>query len=115
MRRPLETAGPDAPGRPEIRGTKAPHWSAPWSSPETFGHFGRSGTLLWVDPVPILQLQAERDYTRPCIAPQREFPERARRPSPILHHASIAERDTKATSSVDQSIRGIHGLSLIHI
>ena len=36
---------------PEIRGTKAPHWSAPWSSPETFGHFGRSGTLLWVDPV----------------------------------------------------------------
>lgn len=35
---------------PEIRGTKSPHWSAPWGSPRTFGHFGRSGTLVWVDP-----------------------------------------------------------------
>lgn len=35
----------------EIRGHKSPHWTAPSSSPETFGHFGQSGTFLWVDPV----------------------------------------------------------------
>ena len=35
----------------EIRGHKQPHWSSGFNSPSTFGHFGRSGTLLWVDPV----------------------------------------------------------------
>ncbi|MEM7091631.1 MAG: serine hydrolase domain-containing protein [Actinomycetota bacterium] len=35
----------------EIRGTKDPHWTAPRSSPETFGHFGGAGSFLWVDPV----------------------------------------------------------------
>lgn len=34
----------------ELRGTKAPHWTGAASSPATFGHFGRSGTFLWVDP-----------------------------------------------------------------
>lgn len=34
----------------EIRGTKDPHWTPPGASPRTFGHFGRSGSLLWVDP-----------------------------------------------------------------
>ncbi len=34
----------------EIRGHKQPHWTAPASSPRTFGHFGGSGTYLWVDP-----------------------------------------------------------------
>lgn len=34
----------------EIRGTKSPHWTGRTSSPRTFGHFGRSGTFLWVDP-----------------------------------------------------------------
>ncbi len=35
----------------EIRGEKSPHWSGQLNSPATFGHFGRSGTLIWVDPV----------------------------------------------------------------
>ena len=35
----------------EIRGTKSPHWTGRRNSPSTFGHFGRSGTFLWVDPV----------------------------------------------------------------
>ncbi|HUW04513.1 MAG TPA: serine hydrolase domain-containing protein [Acidimicrobiales bacterium] len=35
---------------PEIRGAKSPHWTAPSNSPETFGHFGQSGTFVWVDP-----------------------------------------------------------------
>ncbi len=35
---------------PEIRGHKSPHWTGTRNSPDTFGHFGRSGTLCWVDP-----------------------------------------------------------------
>lgn len=35
---------------PEIRGTKSPHWTAPTASPSVFGHFGVSGSFLWVDP-----------------------------------------------------------------
>jgi CubicO group peptidase (beta-lactamase class C family) len=33
----------------EIRGTKSPHWTSPNNSPGTFGHFGISGSFLWVD------------------------------------------------------------------
>ncbi len=36
---------------PELRGGKSPHWTGRTSSARTFGHFGRSGTFLWVDPV----------------------------------------------------------------
>lgn len=34
----------------EIRDHKEPHWTAPDSTPTTFGHFGQSGSFLWVDP-----------------------------------------------------------------
>ena len=34
----------------ELKGAKRPHWTAPDGSPRTFGHFGGSGTFLWVDP-----------------------------------------------------------------
>ncbi|HYZ97604.1 MAG TPA: serine hydrolase domain-containing protein [Acidimicrobiales bacterium] len=34
----------------ELKGAKSPHWTAPEGSPRTFGHFGGSGTFLWVDP-----------------------------------------------------------------
>jgi CubicO group peptidase (beta-lactamase class C family) len=34
----------------ELRDHKSPHWTGKHSSPETFGHFGQSGTFLWVDP-----------------------------------------------------------------
>jgi CubicO group peptidase (beta-lactamase class C family) len=34
----------------EIRGDKAPHWTGSHNSARAFGHFGGSGTLLWVDP-----------------------------------------------------------------
>lgn len=34
----------------EIKGDKHPHWSGTLTSPRTFGHFGGSGTFLWVDP-----------------------------------------------------------------
>ncbi|MGV9827315.1 serine hydrolase domain-containing protein [Gordonia sp. NPDC003429] len=34
----------------EIRSHKSPHWTGTRNSPSTFGHFGQSGTFLWVDP-----------------------------------------------------------------
>lgn len=36
---------------PELKGAKSRHWTAKSHSPATFGHFGQSGTYLWVDPV----------------------------------------------------------------
>jgi CubicO group peptidase (beta-lactamase class C family) len=35
---------------PEIRSHKSPHWTGTANSPATFGHFGQSGSFLWVDP-----------------------------------------------------------------
>jgi CubicO group peptidase (beta-lactamase class C family) len=34
----------------EVRGTKQPHWTGTTNSPRTYGHFGGSGTMFWVDP-----------------------------------------------------------------
>jgi CubicO group peptidase (beta-lactamase class C family) len=34
----------------ELRDEKDPHWTGSLNSPRTFGHFGGSGTFLWVDP-----------------------------------------------------------------
>jgi CubicO group peptidase (beta-lactamase class C family) len=34
----------------ELRDAKSPHWTGACNSPSTYGHFGRSGTFLWVDP-----------------------------------------------------------------
>ena len=34
----------------EVRGTKRPHWTGPSNSPATYGHFGQSGSFLWIDP-----------------------------------------------------------------
>jgi CubicO group peptidase (beta-lactamase class C family) len=34
----------------EVRATKDPHWSGARLSPATVGHFGRTGSLIWVDP-----------------------------------------------------------------
>ena len=35
----------------ELRGHKSPHWTGSRNSPSTYGHFGRAGTFVWVDPV----------------------------------------------------------------
>ncbi|WP_433605275.1 serine hydrolase domain-containing protein [Prescottella agglutinans] len=34
----------------EIRDGKSPHWTGAGNSSDTYGHFGQSGTFLWVDP-----------------------------------------------------------------
>jgi CubicO group peptidase (beta-lactamase class C family) len=48
----------------EIRGHKSPHWTGTANSPGTFGHFGQSGTMLWVDPSSQVALVAltDRDF-----------------------------------------------------
>ena len=35
----------------EVRGDKSPHWTGSTNSAETWGHFGQSGTFVWIDPV----------------------------------------------------------------
>ena len=34
----------------ELKDAKTPHWTGTRNSPRTFGHFGGSGSFLWVDP-----------------------------------------------------------------
>ncbi len=34
----------------EIRDHKQPHWTGSLNSPQAFGHFGGSGTMMWIDP-----------------------------------------------------------------
>jgi CubicO group peptidase (beta-lactamase class C family) len=48
----------------ELRDGKSPHWTGSRNSPCTFGHFGRSGSFLWVDPEAGVALAAlaDRDF-----------------------------------------------------
>ncbi|MCW2732554.1 MAG: penicillin-binding protein beta-lactamase class [Mycobacterium sp.] len=48
----------------EIRDGKSPHWTGSLNSEGTFGHFGQSGTFIWVDPVADLALVVltDRDF-----------------------------------------------------
>lgn len=48
----------------EIRAGKAPHWTGSRNSEGTFGHFGQSGTFIWVDPAADLALVVltDRDF-----------------------------------------------------
>jgi CubicO group peptidase (beta-lactamase class C family) len=45
----------------EIRSSKQPHWTGSGNSIATFGHFGQSGTMFWIDPVARLGLIALTD------------------------------------------------------
>jgi CubicO group peptidase (beta-lactamase class C family) len=72
----------------EVRGHKAPHWTAPAGSPRTFGHFGRSGTFLWVDP----------DAGVACVAlTDRAFGPWAVGAWPVFSAAALAEQDRQPT------------------
>jgi len=75
----------------EIKGAKSPHWSGTLTSARTFGHFGGSGTFLWVDPDRDLALVALSD---------REFGDWARHSWPALGDAVVAAADREADSGV---------------
>ena len=66
----------------EIKGEKAGHWSGTLTSPRAYGHFGGSGTFLWVDP----------DRGVACAAlTTREFGDWAKEAWPRLSDAVVAE------------------------
>lgn len=46
----------------ELRDAKQPHWTGGHNSARTFGHFGGSGTFLWVDPETDLALGVLTDH-----------------------------------------------------
>jgi CubicO group peptidase (beta-lactamase class C family) len=64
----------------EVRGTKDPHWSGTRLSPATVGHFGRTGSLLWADPVHGLAL---------ATLSGRDFDDWARAGWPALNDAVV--------------------------
>ena len=66
----------------ELRDAKEPHWTGARNSPRTFGHFGRTGTFLWVDPEARVALACLTDLT---------FGEWAREAWPRLSDAVLAE------------------------
>jgi len=45
----------------EIRGDKHPHWTGSRNSPGSYGHFGQSGTMFWIDPAARIGLVALSD------------------------------------------------------
>jgi CubicO group peptidase (beta-lactamase class C family) len=45
----------------ELRDGKRPHWTGERNSPRTFGHFGRAGGFLWIDPEAELALACLTD------------------------------------------------------
>ena len=66
----------------ELRDAKTPHWTGTANSPRTFGHFGGSGTFLWVDP--------DRGLACACLT-DREFDDWALEAWPRLSDAVLAE------------------------
>ncbi len=69
----------------ELKGDKQDHWSGSLTSPATFGHFGGSGTFLWVDPI--------RGVACAALT-TTEFGEWAKRAWPLLSDAVIGELDS---------------------
>jgi CubicO group peptidase (beta-lactamase class C family) len=66
----------------ELRDAKSPHWTGTHNSPRTFGHFGQSGTFLWVDP----------EARVACVAlADRDFGDWAKSAWPPFSDAVLAE------------------------
>jgi CubicO group peptidase (beta-lactamase class C family) len=61
----------------EVRGTKQPHWTGTNNSPRTYGHFGGSGTMFWIDPDRDLGLVAlaDRDFDQWATTALAAWPE----------------------------------------
>jgi CubicO group peptidase (beta-lactamase class C family) len=66
----------------ELRDAKDPHWTGARNSTRTFGHFGGSGTFLWVDPDADVALGVLTDL---------EFGDWAKQAWPALSDAVLAE------------------------
>jgi CubicO group peptidase (beta-lactamase class C family) len=66
----------------ELRDAKSPHWTGTRNSERTFGHFGGSGSFLWVDPAVGAACASLADL---------EFGDWARKAWPRLSDAVLAE------------------------
>ena len=66
----------------EIRDAKEPHWTGTRNSQRTFGHFGGSGSFLWVDPEPGVAC---------AVLADRQFGQWAKDAWPPLSDAVLAE------------------------
>ena len=66
----------------ELRDSKSPHWTGARNSERTFGHFGASGTFVWVDPAAGLACGVLTD---------RRFGDWAKEAWPAFSDAVIAE------------------------
>ena len=69
----------------EVRDAKSPHWTGTRNSPRTFGHFGGSGSFLWVDP------DAELAVGFLCDLEFDAWKDDAKRLWPALSDAILAE------------------------
>jgi CubicO group peptidase (beta-lactamase class C family) len=69
----------------ELKDEKPGHWSGTKTSPRTFGHWGGSGTFLWVDPEAELALGVLTD---------RDFGDWAKEAWPKLSDAVYGEAET---------------------
>jgi len=67
----------------ELRDDKSPHWTGLQNSRRTFGHFGGSGTFLWVDPEADLALAVLTDL---------DFGDWSKEAWPRLSDAVLAEK-----------------------
>lgn len=70
----------------ELKDGKSPHWTGSRNSPRTFGHFGGSGTFLWIDP--------ERRLACACLT-DREFDAWALEAWPRLSDAVLDSADAE--------------------
>jgi len=77
----------------ELKGHKVGHWTGELTSSATFGHFGGSGTFLWVDPVAGIACA--------CLT-TRDYGDWAKEAWPRLSEAVLRELaepgDTRATT-----------------
>ena len=83
----------------EVRGAKRPHWTGPSNSPATYGHFGQSGSFLWVDPVVGVLC---------CGLADRPFGVWASRAWPALAEAVLAEVGADAPADRPPHVTGGH-------
>ena len=82
----------------ELRDAKSPHWTGTRNSPRTFGHFGGSGTFLWVDPEAELALACLTDLE---FGPGRSRPGRGSR---TPYSSSFKNRRAYSNRDVDPSL-----------
>ena len=66
----------------ELRDEKRPHWTGEHNSSRTFGHFGQSGSFVWVDP--------DAGVACVCLTDAR-FGDWAKQAWPALSDAVLAE------------------------